>query len=108
MADFFETSVSLDEGPSFKAWTTGARWNGWATPFFEKEEADRVITLLGSLLEDQGERAYFDEAKDAYVVERQYAPDIRRDVFDAETIETPKGTRKVYAIGAYSYTWWTE
>jgi hypothetical protein len=112
-SSFFETTVSLDEGPSFKAWTTGALWNGWATPFFEKAEADRVIAELGSSPTDRGgpRRAYFDDAQDAYVVQWYETPETQAevsDVFEAQTIETPKGTRKVYAIGAYGYTWWPE
>lgn len=107
---FYETHVSLDEGPSFKAWTTGALWNGWATPYFEKKEADRVISHLARSPEDKGgpHRAYFDRARDAYIVQWYETVGAGTDVFPAETIETPKGRRKVYPIGAYGYTWWPE
>jgi hypothetical protein len=105
---FYETRVTLNESPPFRAWTTGALWNGWATPYFEKKEADRVLVELASSPEDEGgpHRAYHDRARDAYVVQWYDSPKEGVDVWKAETITTPKGKRKVYGIGAYAYTWW--
>jgi hypothetical protein len=104
---FHATRVSLDESPSFKAWTTGALWNGWATPYFEKKEADRVLAELSASPEAEGgpHRAYYDRDRDAYVVQ-WYSDPKTADVHEAEMIVTPKGRRKVYGIGAYAYTWW--
>jgi hypothetical protein len=82
---------------TYRGWTTGAKWNGWAVPYFEFDEALRYAN-------DSGNTRY-DQEKDAFVtiIEGQEDdPEI-----DAGTIISvpDRGDVVVYPIGAGSWTW---
>lgn len=87
----------------FPALTTGARWNGFATPWFDKETADRLMDTFNRQREARdghGARAIYDAEHDAYVF-------IDDDVDDGE--ETFRGERfngrTLYPIGAWAWSW---
>lgn len=85
-------------GP-FEAWSDGEEWNGWAAPFFERAEADRVLSEIRAT----GGQGNFDAAQDVFnffdraTEEWQESP--------SEVIGTPSGSRTVYGIGAGDWIW---
>ena len=82
---------SIDEIEKFTGYTFGDDWNGWAVPYFEKEEADKVAKSFNGRYEN--DTYFFD---DGYDGEEEY---------EKQTIETVDGPKEVYAIGAYNWTW---
>jgi len=93
---------TTDDTVSFEGWTDGSLWNGWACPAFEKQEADRLAAHLRSV----GCVAEFDAAKDAFTIREFDGADLYDpEEYEGLDIETPEGTKRVYAIGAYSWVW---
>lgn len=45
----------------YEGYTDGRLWNGWATPYFTKEVADKMV-------KDYEEAMYYEERLDAYIV----------------------------------------
>lgn len=91
------TRFSLDglDG-SFEGWTNGELWNGWDRPFFESEEAQRLISQLTD------SKPRFDAQNDAFIT----VSSDEDEVWQAETATLLGGrTIKVYPIGAGSWCW---
>lgn len=90
---------------SVEGWTTGDLWNGWATPFFEKEAAEEVLREAAETYAEMGEtyKWGFDPEGDAFTFQSPH--DEEPDRVKGERITTPDGRKKVYGIGAYSWTW---
>ena len=92
----------------FVGYTTGALWNGWATPYFTKEVADEIVkTQNESYIEWQmdkdGYRAIYNAEKDQYEF---YDPDLDEpEVYEGEDCETVDGKLHLYGIGAYCWIW---
>lgn len=84
-------------GP-LKGWTTGELWNGWAVPYFEYEEAERVVEEVAAA-ELQGR---YDRDRDAFVFVNENE---QEQEYAAESIDTPQGQRKAYPIGAREWIW---
>lgn len=84
-------SLDAIEGKKFPGYTFGDDWNGWATPYFEKPEANLIMEALGGTYNDG--KYLFDDGYDGF------------DEYEKQTIETVDGPKDVYAIGAYSWTW---
>lgn len=79
--------VELDGGQPFNCWAKpDDRWNGWAQPYFEPAEAERVAARFGGFVDS--ERAVFGE-----------------ESWPVTTISTHLGEREVYGIGAGSWVW---
>lgn len=78
--------------PVFKAWTVGEIWNGWECPYFEKEEAERVVNSQGGVWTRDGEVCSFNLNDEDYEVEK-------------ETIQTVEGPKVVWAIGNMYWIW---
>jgi hypothetical protein len=84
----------LDDN-EFEGWTADKRWNGWAMPCFEIQQATR----LAELLEDQ---LRYDMSQDAFIG----SSGDEEEVWQSQIIDLPDGGQtKVYAIGAGSWTW---
>lgn len=83
------------EGYTVPAYSNGARWNGWAMPYFGVEAARSLLAYLPDLR--------FDEARDAYVLKSEC--DDGEDVFEACTIDVEGQPVKTYPIGAGGWTW---
>ncbi len=87
----------------YRAWVTGQKWNGWAMPFFEFDEAMKYAT--DSQKEGTGAgMTQYDPARDAFVTLRD---DPEETEVDEATVILVKGrgALKVYPIGAGSWTW---
>lgn len=81
----------------YRGWTTGRRWNGWAMPYFEFEEAMRYA-------KDSGNTRYEPEL-DAFVTVMEGQED-DPGVDEATVIRVRgRGPIKTYPIGAGSWTW---
>lgn len=109
-----------EEGPTFEGWhDPAARWNGWATPAFERSEADRIMAYNQGVLKADAtseiENISFDEAGDCYVL---YHPVYAKDEGTQYQPEKVRGTdadcgeglllkrRHLYAIGSWAWTWY--
>lgn len=105
-------SVDETEGgvTPFEGYTHGDDWNGWATPYFGKDEAMRLIAALNKVMEQasfySGDLpfAWYDPAKDAFVT--LYENDLSEvDEWQGIQVEVHGQTLTLYAIGAYCWTW---
>lgn len=78
----------------FAGWMDGRRWNGWAMPYFERREAERVAGLFD---------ARYDAGRDAYITISQ---DGEEEVWAAVDITVADGTSiRAYPIGAGAWIW---
>src|SRR5579859_4552222 len=79
------SSFTIDAVEAFEGWyDPDVRWNGFACPLFEREEADRVASAFG-LRYAEADDAYSDDT-DMYV-------------------GTERQGLHLYAIGAQGWTW---
>ena len=84
----------LDDN-EFEGWTADKRWNGWAIPCFEIQQAMK----LAGLLEDQ---LRYDPAQDAFIG----SSGDDEEIWAGQLIDLPDGGQaKVYAVGAGSWMW---
>lgn len=73
-------------------------WNGFACPAFTREQAEKALTHS----EARGYRWHYDEVVDAFVVNHEDDPtDWEPQVFEGFDHDD----MRLYAIGAYSWTW---
>lgn len=78
-------------------YTRDQTWNGWECPYFERDQAKKVIEALNK---QDGYRAEF--IGDKIYVEHE---NMDHDVFAPKTIEFDGDKKTVWAIGAFSWTW---
>ena len=85
---------------AYIGYTSGRLWNGWATPYFEKEEAMRVAEGNNETAEYPMQ---YDEIYDQfYVLDTEIA---ELETWKGEDIQTAEGIKHLYGIGAYSWVW---
>lgn len=78
------------------------RWNGFATPCFEKEIADAISHNCST----SDYKISYDKSKDSYIVKMYEGRKIVETyLFEKSVIDTPDGKKEVYAMGAYYWTW---
>ncbi len=82
----------------FPGFTFGANWNGWATPYFEKEVADMVMSNNNKINGPEYQMVF---KNDSYTV----GTDGDEDTTDKQVIVTEDGEKTVWAVGAFSWTW---
>lgn len=80
-------------------------WNGWACPYFRKEDIDNWISNCKGLLGAVDFLAAKQGAKAAYVFRSNISDDI--EIFEAEMRdhEGLLGQEELFPIGAYSWIW---
>lgn len=88
------STVSFDEGPDFPCFLSPNTWNGWAMPYFTKEQADVVVAS------GVGPFAYDAEA-DTYSYTSD--PNYPEDTETYEAVEH-EGV-KLYGLGTGSLCW---
>lgn len=82
------------------------RWNGWAAPAFEKDEADRLMAFQTASRTEDDEVITFDAEKDAYLLTNPGYADGPEDVVGGADVLCADGqVRHLYAIGAWGWTW---
>jgi hypothetical protein len=89
-----------DYPKAYIGYTSGRTWNGWATPYFELEEAKRVAVGFDECAENP--IFYNKESKKFYTFGTDY---ISAEIWEEETIQTEDGIKHLYGIGAYSWIW---
>jgi hypothetical protein len=85
---------------AYIGYTTGKLWNGWATPYFEKEEAIRVAEGFNECAENPIE---YDEIYDQFYILDKETTELEK--WEGIEIQTAEGFKHVYGIGAYSWVW---
>ena len=81
-------------------YTSGRLWNGWATPYFEVDEA---LQIMEEFNKEREEKMTYDEETDSFrVAETEY---IEEEIWKGENINTEDGIKHLYGIGAYCYIW---
>ena len=86
---------------AYIAYTAGARWNGWAVGYFEKDEAIRVMQGYNQSAE---EPMVYNEASDSFIIWHDN-DGLDYEYWKGEDIQTEDGIKHLYGIGAYSWVW---
>ena len=109
-----KTLFTMDAYPehlSFEGFTFGERWNGWACPYFTKEQGLKLIDAQNELVNycvKSGVPFFtlkFDEEKDAFIIGYFDSIDDEDAQFEDYEAVVREGV-KLYAIGAYSWCWY--
>lgn len=93
---------------AYKGWSTGERWNGWAIPMLELEEAKRyaIDSQESSTTGASIQPTRYDPKKDAFLTPYSEDAGDGEDEAAAFEIEVPgRGKLKVYSPGGMSWTW---
>ncbi len=105
MSSLQKASFSIDSIPDliFEGYANDTMWNGWACPYFEKSEAERLLQAS----EANGYVWLYDSEHDAFTVRSEDDPeDYDPEVFRAVRMAVEdKAEATLYGIGAYSWVW---
>ena len=86
--------------PAYIGYTSGRLWNGWATPFFEVNEALQVMEDYNKNSENP---MYYDEKTDTFrIAETEYTDE---EWWKGQNLKTEDGIKHLYGIGAYCWVW---
>jgi hypothetical protein len=99
---FKRISVSLDEGPSYQAYSRGETWNGFQCPYFPFEEAMKVTenpSIKGLKYEAETDRFVSIDP------EYEDDPEYEAEIFMPTSILVDRLRIKVYPIGAFGWCW---
>lgn len=81
-------------------YTAGNRWNGWATPYFEVDEA---FAIMGEYNKERPDDLItYDEAGDTFMLR---IADDEIEMWKGVNYQTDEGMKHLYGIGAYSWVW---
>lgn len=89
-----------EESKAYIGYTSGKRWNGWATPHFELEEAIRVAEEFNKCAEYPMQ---YDEVYDQFYILDTETTELEK--WKGEDYVTAEGIKHLYGIGAYSWVW---
>lgn len=81
-------------------YTSGRRWNGWATPYFEFAEALEVMHDYNECTETSMQ---YDKVYDQFYILDKESDEF--EVWKGKDYNTTEGIKYLYGIGAYSMTW---
>ena len=95
-----KSAFYIDGGFAYIGYTSGTRWNGWATPYFTLEEAQK---LQADWNRETDFPMLYDVSKDEFRV--KYDGDDEPYIWKGEDIQTVDGKLHLYGIGAYSHIW---
>ncbi len=101
-AEFYESEFGIDDGdilPYLRGYSQGDRWNGWACPYFEFENAKKILELVT----EGGGYWEYDKATDIFRALPHMAD--FEESWKGLDIDVNGETKHVYAIGAYFWTW---
>lgn len=91
---------TIDDGNIFIGYTDGSRWNGWATPYFPFEEAQKVAHDFNEYTEH---KMQYDHIYDKFYVWNENLDDF--EMWQGADVQTDEGIKHLYGIGAYSWVW---
>ena len=81
-------------------YTSGRRWNGWATPHFEFAEALEIMHDYNECTETSMQ---YDKVYDQFYILDKESDEF--EVWKGKDYNTTEGIKHLYGIGAYSMTW---
>ena len=81
-------------------YTSGRRWNGWATPYFEFAEALEIMHDYNECTETSMQ---YDKVYDQFYILDKESDEF--EVWKGKDYNTTEGIKHLYGIGAYSMTW---
>ena len=84
---------TIDDAAVFEGWTDGSDWNGWACPYFEVAEAQKIAAYHGGR---------FDEASREFTFQ---ANSEEPESYAAETIEAGGRQVEAWPIGSTIWIW---
>ena len=94
------SEFSLCDRKTYKGFSYGETWNGFACPFFIKDVAEEIcadVSTNGCVLSWDSLRGCFIETTNE-----------GEAVFEQTDIELNGEIVTIYGIGTYAYTWWNE
>lgn len=89
-----------DESKAYIGYTAGRLWNGWATPYFEKAEANKVMEEFNKCAEFPMQ---YDEVYDQFYNYVEGFEDY--EFWKGIDYPTTEGIKHLYGIGAYCWIW---
>lgn len=93
-----------------EGFTTEENWNGWACPYFTKEQGEKIMAEFNKHPDYSGEPApfpaHYDEKRDAFITYSGYAED-PEEVWKGEAFDQLDGAT-LYPIGSGCWTWMEE
>ena len=85
---------------SYIGYTSGDRWNGWATPYFTLAEALEIMHGYNECAESPMQYNYvYDQF---YILDKDTA---ELEIWKGKDYHTDDGIKHLYGIGAYSWVW---
>lgn len=131
--EFYKTKFSMcnEMEDNFEGYTIGDTWNGWATPYFVKEEGLKLVTAiygLDSITNDTvGCFGFYNEKEDCFIFSMECDNTYTKkelednfelclelenkgevDIFKGKDIQYKNENIHVYPIGAYCWIWLEE
>lgn len=96
--------VSLDDSPTFTAYTDGSTWNGWECPHFTKENVQAVVNQHNEACNGDDELKLVWDGENIIQTFAEYEDE--QDITEPHEIELENGDKiKVWALGAWSWCW---
>lgn len=89
-----------DYPKAYIGYTSGRLWNGWATPFFEKAEADKVAEGFNECAEFPMQ---YDPIYDQFYILDTETDELEK--WEGTDYTTTEGIKHLYGIGAYCWVW---
>jgi hypothetical protein len=99
-----KTIFTIDSiAQAYIGYTSGRLWNGWATPYFEINEAFQIMEEYNKYNDNPMQ---YDERYDKFFINdqegMQYEP---VEEWKGKNIVTDDGIKHLYGIGAYCWIW---
>ena len=104
-----KTVFNIQDSPFFMGYTNGTYWNGWSCPYFTKETCEEICKYINTI--GNGiQKAFYDEAKDAFVVTdpddiSEDNPNGEQERAEGHDIKMENETLRLYSFGAFNWIW---
>ena len=104
------TTIGLFDDASFTGYLSDYIWNGFDDPYFEKDEADRVVAYINEMEEANDSRCWmeYNEEADAYYYHDDKESPLPVAVWFGEDIDIGGVPYHLYNIGGGSWCWMTD
>lgn len=88
---------------SVEGYTDGSQWNGWAVPYFDRRQADRLVEIYNSLEWGPEKKAWYEAGNDQYcfIVDGSSEP----ECYSGETLSEENVHGSLYPVGARNWIW---
>lgn len=101
MPELRKARFTWDDVDSFEGYTFDQTWNGFACPYFTREEGDAVLYYCIA----SGDEGHYDQQEDTFMV--TYPPEAggETDSFPGIDVEVDGKPMHLYPIGAWHWCW---